>query len=333
MPSSDKRPSEDPLVKRPGRISSSSVNTPAPATAVPPTPLMPDMTRSQNIGDLRRTTAALAGSLPPVSPSVQTPSSTPQPPREPPSYTAQAMSASHCAEISKPHFPFSSAPTSSFGPTSELPSHMAQPVRADYSAESFNWDFSSDSCSGPIDTPASYFSPGPPAGATTAPVYDGSPMEAVRSKFPMRVTEISSSFLTALNNVPYNGIPGVLAGSSMIPFSSSREEDPVNISGMLHYENISCMPAYQSAHADELRVQDYQQGRRPAVMPPRNAEPAPLDTYLTPLPPARGGQGPPANRAPATAIASAATFQYRDESLDPSPGRKKRTAHRKNRHR
>ncbi|KAI0711054.1 nucleoporin autopeptidase-domain-containing protein [Cerioporus squamosus] len=55
----------------------------------------------------------------------------------------------------------------------------------------------------------------------------------------------------------------VTTGSST-PFSAYTEKDSVNPSITLQYQSISAMPQYRAASFEELRFQDYQQGRKTA---------------------------------------------------------------------
>ncbi|KAJ3985756.1 nucleoporin autopeptidase-domain-containing protein [Lentinula detonsa] len=61
-----------------------------------------------------------------------------------------------------------------------------------------------------------------------------------------------------------NATAPVTAGSSNPPYATTPEKDATsNIT--LQYQSISCMPAYTGTSFEELRVQDYQQGRKTAT--------------------------------------------------------------------
>ncbi|KIP10403.1 hypothetical protein PHLGIDRAFT_28503 [Phlebiopsis gigantea 11061_1 CR5-6] len=66
------------------------------------------------------------------------------------------------------------------------------------------------------------------------------------------------------NNGSYDGVAPVTTGSSNPQYSAFSEKDPVNSSTTLQYQSISCMPAYRGSSFEELRWQDYQQGRKTA---------------------------------------------------------------------
>ncbi|KAI6099615.1 hypothetical protein F5141DRAFT_1142330 [Pisolithus sp. B1] len=57
-------------------------------------------------------------------------------------------------------------------------------------------------------------------------------------------------------------VTAVTTGTASPPYSIYSERDPSS-SGFLLYQTISAMPAYRSASLEELRVQDYLQGRKP----------------------------------------------------------------------
>lgn len=53
-------------------------------------------------------------------------------------------------------------------------------------------------------------------------------------------------------------------GSSNPPYNVFTEKDVGNSSVTLQYQSITCMPAYRGTSFEELRLQDYQQGRKTA---------------------------------------------------------------------
>ncbi|KAI6133582.1 hypothetical protein EV401DRAFT_1914346 [Pisolithus croceorrhizus] len=57
-------------------------------------------------------------------------------------------------------------------------------------------------------------------------------------------------------------VTAVTTGTASPPYSIYSEKDPSS-SGLLRYQTISAMIAYRSASLEELRVQDYLQGRKP----------------------------------------------------------------------
>ncbi|KAI0638585.1 nucleoporin autopeptidase-domain-containing protein [Trametes polyzona] len=56
----------------------------------------------------------------------------------------------------------------------------------------------------------------------------------------------------------------VTTGTANTPFTAYTEKDSVNPSITLQYQSITAMPQYKSASFEELRWQDYQQGRKTA---------------------------------------------------------------------
>ncbi|KAJ4479117.1 nucleoporin autopeptidase-domain-containing protein [Lentinula aciculospora] len=66
------------------------------------------------------------------------------------------------------------------------------------------------------------------------------------------------------NTTTTNAKTPVTTGSSNPPFATTPEKD-ANSSITLQYQSISCMPAYAGTSFEELRVQDYQQGRKTAT--------------------------------------------------------------------
>ncbi|KAI0355398.1 hypothetical protein OH77DRAFT_1479956 [Trametes cingulata] len=56
----------------------------------------------------------------------------------------------------------------------------------------------------------------------------------------------------------------VTTGTANTPFSAFTEKDNINPSITLQYQSITAMPQYRSASFEELRWQDYQQGRKTA---------------------------------------------------------------------
>ncbi|KAI0774746.1 nucleoporin autopeptidase-domain-containing protein [Trametes elegans] len=56
----------------------------------------------------------------------------------------------------------------------------------------------------------------------------------------------------------------VTTGTANTPFNAYTEKDNVNPSITLQYQSITAMPQYRSASFEELRLQDYQQGRKTA---------------------------------------------------------------------
>ncbi|GJE87476.1 nucleoporin2-domain-containing protein [Phanerochaete sordida] len=71
---------------------------------------------------------------------------------------------------------------------------------------------------------------------------------------------------TANNAAPaaVDGVPPVTTGSSNPPYNAFSEKDAGATNVVLHYQSISCMPAYRGTSFEELRWQDYQQGRKTA---------------------------------------------------------------------
>ncbi|EIW82263.1 hypothetical protein CONPUDRAFT_136791 [Coniophora puteana RWD-64-598 SS2] len=62
---------------------------------------------------------------------------------------------------------------------------------------------------------------------------------------------------------PSDSVPPVTTGSSNPPFNVFTEKDGTT-STMLQYQAITAMPAYRGTSFEEIRVQDYQQGRKTA---------------------------------------------------------------------
>jgi nuclear pore complex protein Nup98-Nup96 len=56
----------------------------------------------------------------------------------------------------------------------------------------------------------------------------------------------------------------VTTGTSATPFTAFPEKDTANPNVTLQYQSITAMPAYRGSSYEELRVQDYQQGRKTA---------------------------------------------------------------------
>ncbi|CAK5275183.1 unnamed protein product [Mycena citricolor] len=54
----------------------------------------------------------------------------------------------------------------------------------------------------------------------------------------------------------------VTTGSSNPPYAAFSEKDPASASVTLNYQSISCMPAYRGTSFEEIRFQDYAQGRK-----------------------------------------------------------------------
>lgn len=67
------------------------------------------------------------------------------------------------------------------------------------------------------------------------------------------------------NTAPFDNVPPVTTGSSNPPYNPFTEKDPATNSNItLQYQSISCMPAYRGCSLEEIRWQDYQQGRKTA---------------------------------------------------------------------
>ncbi|KAG5719986.1 Nucleoporin [Termitomyces sp. T112] len=58
--------------------------------------------------------------------------------------------------------------------------------------------------------------------------------------------------------------PPVTAGSSNPPYAVHTEKDPSSANITLQYQSISCMPVYANTSVEEIRLQDYNQGRKTA---------------------------------------------------------------------
>ncbi|KAF8581174.1 hypothetical protein K439DRAFT_1636403 [Ramaria rubella] len=85
-------------------------------------------------------------------------------------------------------------------------------------------------------------------------------------------------------------------GSSSPPFQEFQERDQSgSVSTTLHYQSISCMPAYRNASFEELRVQDYAQGRKTANSFPSAAAPSAFGQPAQQQQPTTGLFGQPAN--------------------------------------
>ncbi|EIN10946.1 hypothetical protein PUNSTDRAFT_119779 [Punctularia strigosozonata HHB-11173 SS5] len=69
---------------------------------------------------------------------------------------------------------------------------------------------------------------------------------------------------TTFGTTAADTVAPVTTGSSNPPYSVYSEKDTANASITLQYQSISCMPAYRGSSFEELRVQDYQQGRKTA---------------------------------------------------------------------
>ncbi|KAI0677639.1 nucleoporin autopeptidase-domain-containing protein [Trametes maxima] len=63
---------------------------------------------------------------------------------------------------------------------------------------------------------------------------------------------------------PTDGSAPVTTGTANPPFSAFNEKDNINPTLTLQYQSITAMPQYRSASFEELRLQDYQQGRKTA---------------------------------------------------------------------
>ncbi|KAI0650832.1 nucleoporin autopeptidase-domain-containing protein [Trametes meyenii] len=63
---------------------------------------------------------------------------------------------------------------------------------------------------------------------------------------------------------PTDGGAPITTGTANPPFSAFNEKDNINPTLMLQYQSITAMPQYRSASFEELRLQDYQQGRKTA---------------------------------------------------------------------
>ncbi|EJD05134.1 uncharacterized protein FOMMEDRAFT_139681 [Fomitiporia mediterranea MF3/22] len=61
----------------------------------------------------------------------------------------------------------------------------------------------------------------------------------------------------------YGSVPPVTTGSSNPPYSVFSEKDVNEPKCTLHYQSISIMPSYHGTSFEELRLQDYTQGRKP----------------------------------------------------------------------
>ncbi|KAJ6561461.1 nucleoporin autopeptidase-domain-containing protein [Mycena vulgaris] len=70
----------------------------------------------------------------------------------------------------------------------------------------------------------------------------------------------------AVNNATgsYDNVPAVTTGSSNPPYTPFTEKDPAATGVMNTYQSISCMPNYRGTSFEELRIQDYAQGRKTA---------------------------------------------------------------------
>jgi nuclear pore complex protein Nup98-Nup96 len=62
----------------------------------------------------------------------------------------------------------------------------------------------------------------------------------------------------------YDNVPAVTAGSSNPPYAPFSEKDPATAGLTNNYQSISCMPAYRGTSFEEIRLQDYAQGRKTA---------------------------------------------------------------------
>ncbi|KAG6885473.1 hypothetical protein C0993_001338 [Termitomyces sp. T159_Od127] len=62
--------------------------------------------------------------------------------------------------------------------------------------------------------------------------------------------------------------PPVTTGSSNPPYAVHTEKDPGSANVTLQYQSISCMPAYANTSVEEIRLQDYNQGRKTATFGP-----------------------------------------------------------------
>lgn len=101
-------------------------------------------------------------------------------------------------------------------------------------------------------------------------------------------------------------------GTASPPYSVYSEKDPANC-GVLHYQTISAMPAYHSTSLEELRVQDYRQGRKPMCAFGR-----PLFRFGIPVTRPVSTFGAPATQQPTTP--SMPNFGQRREYVKPPLG-------------
>ncbi|KAG6891711.1 hypothetical protein C0992_010114 [Termitomyces sp. T32_za158] len=69
---------------------------------------------------------------------------------------------------------------------------------------------------------------------------------------------------TAFGNTAGSTAPPVTTGSSNPPYAVHTEKDPSSANVTLQYQSISCMPAYTNTSVEEIRLQDYNQGRKTA---------------------------------------------------------------------
>ncbi|KIJ33513.1 hypothetical protein M422DRAFT_35429 [Sphaerobolus stellatus SS14] len=69
---------------------------------------------------------------------------------------------------------------------------------------------------------------------------------------------------TALVTSSTSAVP--TTGTANPPYQETQERD-ANSNAVSHYQSITCMPAYKNASFEELRLQDYQQGRKTANAP------------------------------------------------------------------
>ncbi|KAJ7739892.1 nucleoporin autopeptidase-domain-containing protein [Mycena metata] len=65
-------------------------------------------------------------------------------------------------------------------------------------------------------------------------------------------------------NGEYPNVPPVTTGSSNPVYAPFSEKDPMAASTTLSYQSISCIPAYRGTSFEEIRLQDYAQGRKTA---------------------------------------------------------------------
>ncbi|KAJ8517984.1 hypothetical protein ONZ45_g4906 [Pleurotus djamor] len=81
-----------------------------------------------------------------------------------------------------------------------------------------------------------------------------------------KTTGFGTNTTTNPQNAPIDGVTPVTTGSSNPPYAAFTDKEQSNngSSVTLHYQSISCMPAYRGTSFEELRFQDYAQGRKTA---------------------------------------------------------------------
>ncbi|KAF8209995.1 hypothetical protein K438DRAFT_1753603 [Mycena galopus ATCC 62051] len=92
--------------------------------------------------------------------------------------------------------------------------------------------------------------------------FESSGKDSDSSKISQLINDFSK-LLIRENNVP-DDVPPVTSGSSNPSYAPYSEKDPYQTSITNHCQSISCMPAYRGTSFEELRVQDYAQGRKTA---------------------------------------------------------------------